>query len=95
MYSEVNWSRADFLIDWGEKTIKLYVNNTFRVMVDFYYEDINEVNHLQIYNLKPNTTSYFQDVEVNENIPNLELSKGFNLSILLFFQIILCKFFLI
>lgn len=71
---EVNWTRADILLDWNEKTVKLYLNQELKSFEKFYKDNLENVNFLGLYNLKPGTVSFFQDLQVNLEIPEVKLS---------------------
>lgn len=69
------WTKADIFINWEEELIKIYINETFKGEAGFYHEKIEEVDILMLYNLKPNTTSYWRNLQVCE-----EFCEGFNWS---------------
>ena len=62
------------------KEIQFFFDSENRnyVKSGFYIQDIEDVNGLMFYNLKPGTVSYFKDVIVTS-----EIAPGFNISQLL------------
>jgi hypothetical protein len=68
----VKWRRAEFVLNWEDKEIKYYhhkENDKDYITSLFYYQELESVNGLMIYNLKNNTVSYIKDIIVDDEIP--------------------------
>ena len=59
-------------MNWHEKQVGIYLDEKdFKGMVNFYYKTkCDTVDTVQIYNLKPNTNSYFKDIKVCDKCCN-------------------------
>ena len=54
----VKLTQIDLKLNWTEKTIDIFVNNSFSDQCEFFTKDIENVNKLLIYNLY-NSISYW------------------------------------
>jgi hypothetical protein len=59
-----NSLKVDVKIDWKKKTLSLFINSTFKGFTDFYDADIQNVDQILLYNLNPNTVSYWKNLEL-------------------------------
>ncbi|EGR34089.1 hypothetical protein IMG5_024600 [Ichthyophthirius multifiliis] len=62
--NEPTWTRMDIFLDWENKQVTIYQNKTSRAVTGFYYSDVDNVDFIKIYNLKPNTVGYFKDIQL-------------------------------
>ncbi len=61
----------DIILDWAEKEADIYLNGVKNEKTRLYHFDIETVDAVKIYNLNPNTTSFWKNIEVcNDICPN-------------------------
>lgn len=58
------WTKCDITLDWNEEKVKVYLNDKYKAEAEFYHKDVDNIGRIQLYNLKPNTLSYFKDIEI-------------------------------
>ena len=81
----------DIILDWKEKEANVYLNGVLNEKTRLYHFDIETVDAVKIYNLNPNTTAYWKNIEVCRDLwLNFESAIGllFNKMLLLFVVLI-------
>ncbi|KAL4431795.1 hypothetical protein ABPG74_015235 [Tetrahymena malaccensis] len=58
------WTRCDIFLDWNSQSLRVYLNQTFKAEVNFYFNDVPNIDTIRVYNLKPSTMGYFQNIMV-------------------------------
>jgi hypothetical protein len=65
---------VDFLIDYGDDEVEMYINRELEVTTDFYYEDAGSVNELILYSLNEGVEIWWKDLEIcDSRCPGIEL----------------------
>ncbi|KAL4461432.1 hypothetical protein ABPG72_015553 [Tetrahymena utriculariae] len=59
-----SWTRCDIFLDWNSQSLRVYLNQTFKAEVSFYFNDVPNIDTIRVYNLKPSTMGYFQNIMV-------------------------------
>jgi hypothetical protein len=58
-------------LDWENRVVDIYINETFKGTANFYHEEVTTVDTVLIYNLNPETTSWWKNIEVcNKKCPS-------------------------
>ena len=81
------WTRIDIFLDWKGKQITVFQNKTSKAVVNFYYQDVENVDFVRVYNLKPDTVGFFKDIKACDT----ESCDG-NFEFLFYFQLFLQTF---
>jgi hypothetical protein len=56
--------KADITLDWEEKTVTIYINESNQGSANFYHEEVESVDSVLLYNLSPDTQSWWKNIEV-------------------------------
>merc|ERR1712183_35298 len=88
---KIVWTKVDLFLNWQEKQISIFLDEVEKEndKVNFYYkrDQCDSVDYVQVYNLKPGTTSMFRDIKVCEKCCDTSFcaacSARFNLALFL------------
>lgn len=54
----------DVLLDWEQKTVNIYLNETYKGTANFYHTPVENVDTIMMYNLNPGTTGFFSSIQL-------------------------------
>ncbi|CAD8151828.1 unnamed protein product [Paramecium pentaurelia] len=74
--SKIIWTQADILLNWDTQEVLVFMNESYMGSTSFYHQEVTKVNEVMLYNLKPNTTSWWKNIKIcKERCDNFEFTQ--------------------